>query len=150
MSFDIAQRTIPMTSFEDPANHKSKLVYLWPGQNPDLHEAARQLGYYGYEACLIESPEQLFSDVAVRIPTGVLIDCSLACALPSEHKAELAALAQKFPLACISDESDVHARLAAVRMGCQAYFTRPLDTTSLLDTLDRLTAPGCFLCRPPQ
>ena len=131
-----------MTSFDDTANQKSKLVYLWPGHNPDLQEAARQLGYYGYEACLIESPAQLFGDVAVRSPTGVLIDCSLAGALPSEHQAELAALAQKFPLACISNESDVHARLAAVRMGCQAYFTRPLDTTSLLDTLDRLTAPA--------
>jgi hypothetical protein len=26
-------------------------------------------------------------------------------------------------------------------MGCKAYFTRPLDIASLLDTLDRLTAP---------
>ncbi len=124
------------------ATHTTKLLYLWPAQSQDMQEAARQLGYYGYETQLIDTPEQLISQVAAQIPTGILVDCAEACAQTSNQKERLSELAQRIPVACMSDRSDIEARLAAVRMGCQAYFTRPLDTTSLLDTLDRLTAPA--------
>jgi diguanylate cyclase (GGDEF)-like protein len=119
----------------------TKLVYLWPAQSPDMREAARQLGYYGYEVRLFDSAEQLIEGTASQAPTGILVDCALACEQSSIHKTELTQLAHRFPIACISSQGGIEARLAAVRMGCQAYFTRPLDTTSLLDTLDRLTAP---------
>lgn len=121
---------------------KPKLVYLCPGHNQELQEAERQLGYYGYEVCLIDSFEQLVTAAKARIPTAILIDGAIACTQIAALGEELAALAQRVPLTCISDQNDVHARLAAVRMGCQAYFTRPLDTTALLDTLDRLTMPA--------
>lgn len=130
-----------MTNLDDTANQKSKLVYLWPGASHDLQEAARQLGYYGYQVGMIDTPAQLVADSATRTPTCILIDCSLACGQSAEFKVELAALAQRVPIACMSDRGDIESRLEAVRIGCQAYFTRPLDTTSLLDTLDRLTAP---------
>jgi DNA-binding response OmpR family regulator len=126
---------------DDAQSHKSKLVYLWPALSKDMREAARQLSYYGYQAELIDTPEQLIRDAETEPPTGILIDCSLAGELTAPLKAELTAIAQRLPVACISDLSDVHARLAAVRMGCQAYFTRPIDAAALLDTLDRMTAP---------
>lgn len=119
----------------------TKLVYLWPAQNPDMQEAARQLGYYGYDVRLFDSYQQLIDGAAAQAPTGILIDCSLADEQAPIQKTAFSELAQRIPIACISNQSDIEARLAAVRMGCQAYFTRPLDTTSLLDTLDRLTAP---------
>lgn len=130
-----------MTSLDDNANQNSKLVYLWPGESLDLQEAARQLGYYGYQVGMIDTPAQLLADSATRMPTCILIDCFLACGQPDEFKVELAALSDLVPIACMSDLGDIESRLEAVRIGCQAYFTRPLDTTSLLDTLDRLTAP---------
>lgn len=122
-------------------NNNTKLLYLWPAQSPDMQEAARQLGYYGYESRLLETPEQLIEATAAQTPTAILVDCTLACEQGAEQKTALFELAQRIPIACMSDLSHIEARLAAVRMGCQAYFTRPLDTTSLLDTLDRLTAP---------
>ncbi|MDP2786567.1 MAG: diguanylate cyclase [Pseudomonadota bacterium] len=124
-----------------PANNNAKLVYLWPAQSQDMQEAARQLGYYGYEARLVDTPEQLVDSVATQAPTGILVDATLACEQAPAQKAALTELAQHIPVACMSDQSGIADRLAAVRLGCQAYFTRPLDTTSLLDTLDRLTAP---------
>jgi diguanylate cyclase (GGDEF)-like protein len=124
------------------ANHNAKLIYLWPAQSPDMQEAARQLGYYGYATQLVDTPEQLAADTARQTPTSILIDCTLACEQSPARKSELAELAQRIPIACMSTQSDIESRLAAVRMGCQAYFTRPLNTTSLLDTLDRLTAPS--------
>jgi diguanylate cyclase (GGDEF)-like protein len=123
------------------ASPRTKLIYLWPEQSLDMQEAARQLGYYGYVSSLFETSEQLFQGVAAESPTAILVDCALACTQTSEQKAELGRIAQQIPVACVSDQTDIAARLAALRMGCQAYFTRPLDTTSLLDTLDRLTAP---------
>ncbi len=124
------------------AGHKTKLLYLWPRQSQDIQEAARQIGYYGYETQLIDTLEQLFEQIAAAIPTGILVDCDQACEQSPAHKEELTKLAQNIPVVCMSERSDIGARLSAVRMGCVAYFTRPLDTTSLLDTLDRLTAPA--------
>lgn len=130
-----------MTSLDDIANQKNKLVYLWPGDSRDLQEAARQLGYYGYQVIMVDTPAQLVADSATHPPTCILVDCSLVYEQSAEFKTELIALAQRIPIACMSDSSDIAARLEAVRIGCQAYFTRPLDATSLLDTLDRLSAP---------
>ena len=130
-----------MTSLDDIANQKNKLVYLWPNDSRDLQEAARQLGYYGYQVKMIDTPAQLVADSATHPPTCILVDCSLAYEQSAEFKTELIVLAQRIPIACMSDRSDIAARLEAVRIGCQAYFIRPLDATSLLDTLDRLSAP---------
>jgi diguanylate cyclase (GGDEF)-like protein len=106
-----------------------------------MREAARQLGYYGYESRLFDSVAELLAAAAAQAPTCVMVDCALACEQTPENKIALGELAQRIPVACMSDQANIEARLAALRMGCQAYFTRPLDTTSLLDTLDRLTAP---------
>lgn len=124
------------------ADHNTKLLYLWPRQSQDMQEAARQLGYYGYETQLIDTPAQLIEQVAALTPTGIMVDCDQACDQSPSHKEKLAELTQNVPVVCMSERGDIAARLSAVRMGCQAYFTRPLDTTSLLDTLDRLTAPA--------
>ena len=121
-------------------DHSGKPIFLWPAASSELRDAAVQLGYYGYEAELFESLAALFAAEA-RNPTVALVDCGAVDGLSDADKAALGALAARVPLACMANTGDIAARLGAVRMGCQAYFTRPLDTTSLLDTLDRLTAP---------
>ncbi len=122
------------------ANNIAKPIFLWPEASDDLREAAVQLGYYGYVAELFDSPAALLAAES-RNPTGALIDCGKFDCLSEADKTALTALSSRVPLACMSSSGSIDARLAAVRMGCQAYFTRPLDMASLLDTLDRLTAP---------
>lgn len=117
-----------------------KPIFLWPAASSDLREAAIQLGYYGYEAELFDSPAALLAAEA-RNPTAALVDCGGGGCLSQVDRESLAALSGRVPLACMSSSGTIDARLGAVRMGCQAYFTRPLDMASLLDTLDRLTAP---------
>ncbi len=117
-----------------------KPIFLWPASSVDLREAAVQLGYYGYVAELFDSPAALLAAEA-RNPTGALVDCGGTACLSEANQKALTELSSRVPLACMSSSGSIDARLAAVRMGCQAYFTRPLDMASLLDTLDRLTAP---------
>jgi hypothetical protein len=73
-----------------------------------MQEAARQLGYYGYEAHLIDTPEQLLIDAA-SIPTGILVDCDAGLRAIAGAKAELTAGAQR-AVVCISDRSDIGMR----------------------------------------
>lgn len=122
------------------SNNIAKPIFLWPATSSDLQEAAVQLGYYGYVAELFDSPATLLAAES-RNPTGALIDCGQFDRLSEADKTALTALSGRVPLACMSSSGSIDARLAAVRLGCQAYFTRPLDMASLLDTLDRLTAP---------
>ncbi|MBU1664123.1 MAG: response regulator, partial [Gammaproteobacteria bacterium] len=117
-----------------------KPIFLWPASSVDLQEAAVQLGYYGYVAELFDSPAALLAAEA-RNPTGALVDCGGTACLSEANQKALTELSSRVPLACMSSSGSIDARLGAVRMGCQAYFTRPLDMANLLDTLDRLTAP---------
>jgi GGDEF domain-containing protein len=87
-----------------------KGIFLWPASVNDLWETARQLRYYGYTAELYPTLAELLAAEVLK-PTSVLVDGGA-----------------------------VDARLGAVRMGCQAYFKRPLDMTSLLDTLIAMAA----------
>ena len=124
-----------------PPDDIGKPIFLWPAASTDLQEAAEQLGYYGYVAELFDSPAALLAAAEAHGPTSALVDCNAVDDLAEADKAALTALSTRVPLACMSNSGAIEARLGAVRMGCQAYFTRPLDMTGLLDTLDRLTAP---------
>jgi len=118
-----------------------KLLYLCPADTPDAHETARHLRLFGYEARLLADIPSLLAAVAAAPPAGVLLDCGALCRQGEQAERALREMSTRAPLACISPQGDMAARLRAVRMGCQAYLTRPLDTAGLLDTLDRLTAP---------
>lgn len=122
------------------AGNIGKPIFLWPATSSDLQEAAIQLGYYGYEAELFDALAALLA-AEVRNPAAALVDCGGGGCLSEADRLALVALSGRVPLACMSSSGTIDARLSAVRMGCQAYFTRPLDMASVLDTLDRLTAP---------
>ncbi len=45
------------------------------------------------------------------------------------------------PVIFLSGITDAETRIAAVRAGCDAFLTKPVSVTELVDTLDRLTGP---------
>lgn len=118
-----------------------KLLYLCTADTPDSHESARQLQHFGYEVRLLADIPSLLAAVQAAPPAGVLLDCGTLCRQGEQAERALRQMSAHTPLACISPHGDMAARLRAVRMGCHAYLTRPLDIAGLLDTLDRLTAP---------
>jgi diguanylate cyclase (GGDEF)-like protein len=119
-----------------------KPVMLWPAAHPDIPEVAVQLGHYGYRAEPYEDLTALLHAADTGQPSSILIGSASFKDLGESDRSRIRALAQRLPLTCLSDKHDIEARLEAVRMGCQAYFTRPLDMTSLLETLDRQSQPN--------
>jgi diguanylate cyclase (GGDEF)-like protein len=124
-----------------PAAPPGRLIFLWPANAPDMAEIAAQLGYFGYKVKLCEQVGNLLAPSLDTPSYGVLLDCDAAAQLPGSEKAALQALSERIPISGLSNDGSIAKRLMAVRMGCHAFFTRPLDMTSLLDTLDRITAP---------
>jgi diguanylate cyclase (GGDEF)-like protein len=126
---------------DEPPHADGKRLYLCPSGVPEVQETARQLSHFGYATRLFDDLGGLLDAVRDTPPAGVLMDCGALCRSPEVANQAVRAMAVSIPLACMSSHGDIGSRLEAVRMGCKAYFTRPLDIASLLDTLDRLTAP---------
>lgn len=116
-------------------------MLLWPAHAQDMEEIALQLGHFGHEVELCEDIGAVLDSSRPRHSFAVLLDAEAAARLPDVQKAHLQTLAHQVPMAGLANSGTIDKRLEAVRMECHAFFTRPLDMTSLLDTLDRLTAP---------
>jgi diguanylate cyclase (GGDEF)-like protein len=131
----------PLSPFSQaPGRGDEKLVYLWPAEAADMADIVSHIQVYGYRAMAFEDPRGLLAATMETPPNAILVDHAALRELPESLKSLRAELARRHPLACLSDQGDIRTRLDAVRLGCRAYFTRPLDTATLLDALDRLTA----------
>ncbi len=122
-------------------SEQSKRLLLCPADAADMRDMARQLGHYGFRCELFDSPAALVVAASRAPAQGVLLDCSRLPQMSPEGEA-LRGLAERMPFACVADDGSIAARLAALRLGCKAYFVRPLEMGSLLDGLDRLCAPS--------
>ena len=119
-----------------------KPIFLCPDDAPDMQETARQLGHFGHSPRLFTDPAQLLRATEAAPPAGILLDFDLLARIDEDTRTSLRGLAARIPLAVLSSDGRIKARLDAARLGCQAYLTRPLEITSLLDSLDRLTLPA--------
>ncbi|MBA1263584.1 diguanylate cyclase [Stutzerimonas sp. NM35] len=104
--------------------------------DPDAgHEMCQTLGNFGYDVLRFTQPEQLQAAIEGQLPDALIV---------SQHDGELAAVSAlqqrldtPLPLLVISQRSDFDSQLAAVRAGAQGYFTRPVDTTQLENSLEQ-------------
>ena len=107
-----------------------------------MEEIAAQLGFFGHKVILCDGLDTLLGLSHGTGSFGVLVDCEATSRLSDPEKAALQGLAAEVPIAALCNEHGIERRLMAVRMGWRAFFTRPLDMTSLLDTLERITTPS--------
>ena len=119
-----------------------RTLLLCPGTTPEMREIAVHLGHFGYQCERVDSIPELAMAVDSRPPSAMILDCGALCRLVPETAALLQALAARIPLICLSGDGRIETRLEAVRMGCAAFFPRPMDVSVALDTLDRLTTPN--------
>ncbi len=82
------------------------------------------------EAVLKDRPKAIVMDVV--FPEGELAGI--------QEIADLRQDVEDFPpVIFVSQREDLQARLASVRAGAAAYYTKPLDLSGIIETLDRLT-----------
>lgn len=119
-----------------------RLVFLVEDDPEQAEELAVQIRYFGYQVQILNRLEQLSGALGIITPAAILMDLIF----PEGENAGIETIQQmrsilppQMPVIFISVRDDFQARLQAVRAGGQAYFTKPINIGSLIDTLDRMT-----------
>ena len=122
----------------------SRLIILL-GNDPFLmHELSPHLGYFGYTIQSLLKPEGLKEILAGTLPCAIIADITTdenkaSCMESVKSTRETAALS--VPIIFISDSNDPDIHLQTVRIGGEAFFTKPVDISRLIDKLDSFTSP---------
>ncbi len=123
-------------------NGRRRRIFLVEPNLAMASEIALELELYGFEVRHFLDEDQLYADrsgqaadaivMAFEMPEGQLIRVR-------EHP-----IYRRTPLILLSDERGMNARLAAVRVGGDAFLGKPLDTGVLVAKLHELTHPRRF------
>lgn len=120
----------------------NRLIFLVEDDPEQAEELAVQIRYFGYQVQTLTRLELLDKALQTVTPAAILMDLIF----PEGESAGIetiqqmrSALPPQMPVIFISVRDDFQARLQAVRAGGQAYFTKPVNIASLIDTLDRMT-----------
>ena len=111
----------------------------------DIHLArhlAEQLETFGYHAIIIENAKDIEDAFIQHNPIALIIDVILPegqTAGPDAVRSLKQNRASELPIIFMSVRSDIEARLAAVMAGGDAYLTKPVDASLLVEWLDSLT-----------
>lgn len=132
--------TVLKSGFSSPAD--SRLIYLVEQDGPLARDLSSQIGYFGYTVRVFSRPEELREALAAALPaaiiTGVVFSGDRYAGISVINEMRKA-LAMTVPVIFVSDLDDLDMRLRAVRAGGEAYFTKPLDISRLINKLDSLT-----------
>ncbi|MEN9229521.1 MAG: diguanylate cyclase [Thermostichus sp. DG02_5_bins_236] len=126
-----------------PNSSDSHLIYL-VDNDPELAEdLALQIGYFGYDVVRYHNSTDLKEAVLQQLPAAILTDITFSEG-DSAGIEMISALRKQLgfnmpPVVFMSMREDLTARLQAVRAGGKAYFTKPINLSSLVDKLDELT-----------
>lgn len=123
-------------------------VFLLDADAAAARSVREQLEGHGYEATAFSQPEEFLDAVRDEPPDVLLLSMMLPDGaggpdiiqlLPEESS-------RSVPMIFVSGNTDIGARLAAVRAGAAAFLTKPLDMDAAVEVLDRLT--NRFLVEP--
>ncbi|WP_448561264.1 diguanylate cyclase [Trichothermofontia sp.] len=128
----------------------SKLIFLLEPDPQMAQDLSTQVSFFGYKVQTFASFSALETAIQETLPDALILDVALsevpeleagpngtAHILPGRLLANVPAHP---PLLFIADREDMADRLKAVRAGGDAYFTKPVPVSTLVDQLDRLTA----------
>lgn len=125
------------------ADHQ--LVYLVDDDPVVLQILEAQLKQAGYTPKSFSTLQALYEQLTLETPSLIILDI----VFPQGPLAGVEALQSlqvktgfQIPVIFISARSDIVARLKALRAGGRAFFTKPVDIESLLNTCRKLTLKG--------
>jgi diguanylate cyclase (GGDEF)-like protein len=130
----------------EPVRSEERLVFLVDG-DVDLGTALeRQLRHYGYAVHVLDDLSGLAPEMERQRPDVLVVDVIFPqgelAGVEAVTEARRTWSGQSGPwpkVVFLSARGDLEARLAAVRAGGNAYFTKPVDLSPLVEKLDTLT-----------
>ncbi|MDE2387512.1 MAG: diguanylate cyclase [Betaproteobacteria bacterium] len=121
----------------------SNLIFVVEADTEAAQELALQLRYYGYEVEVFNHLDKFRAAIQQRPHAIILMDIEF----PEDEMGGILIMEQiQKELVCpvrvifISTHDDMAYRLGAVRAGGVAYFTKPINSSELIDQLDLITA----------
>ncbi|MFC1603280.1 diguanylate cyclase [Pseudomonadota bacterium] len=128
------------------ANHyvteTQKSIYLLEDDRAVVEELSQQLGRFGYQVSTFSTVEALNEAICENKPlaliTGIILNNDVLAGIKAVRNIR-ALYGDAFSILFLSPRSDFEIRLEVVRAGGDAYFVKPIEITSFVDQLDRLT-----------
>ncbi|MBS0496061.1 MAG: diguanylate cyclase [Gammaproteobacteria bacterium] len=121
----------------------SNLIFVVEADTEAAQELALQLRYYGYEVEVFNHLDKFRAAIQHRPHAIILMDVEF----PEDEMGGILVmeriqkeLARPARVIFISTHDDMAYRLGAVRAGGVAYFTKPINSSELIDQLDLITA----------
>ncbi|MEQ6341195.1 MAG: response regulator [Gammaproteobacteria bacterium] len=120
---------------------ENRLIYLVEDDPLLAQDLALQLGNFNYTTHVFHSLAAFRQAVRQTIPAALVMDMGLPDGNGADAIVEIQeGRAAPLPVIFLSGRGDLEARLAGVRAGGAAYFTKPVDIGAMVDALDTLTA----------
>lgn len=124
--------------------HASNSIFVVEEDTEAAQELALQLRYYGYEVEVFNRLDDRFRTAVQHKPDVIILmgvefadDQMGGIHMMEDIQRELVRPAR---VIYISVHDEMSFRLGAVRAGSIAYFTKPINSTELIDRLDQITA----------
>ena len=118
----------------------NKVVFLLQDDPHVAQDLAVQIGHFGYKTKIFAKVEGLAQALIQSPPVAIIMDmnfpgggANIAADLWPHREGRVAII-------FISTLSDIRFRLEAIRAGGEAYFTKPVDVSRLVDKLDALSS----------
>jgi diguanylate cyclase (GGDEF)-like protein/PAS domain S-box-containing protein len=118
-----------------------RLIFMVEDDETQAAELAAQVGYFGYDIQVFHTLSDLEIAIQKTMPTIILMDVSFPEGQTAGYEkiADLRSRLPKIPpVIFVTINDQMPYRLQAVRVGGEAYFTKPVDVSMLIDVLDRL------------
>jgi diguanylate cyclase (GGDEF)-like protein len=136
---------LPVRREADPSRGDERLVFLIEDDAEQAAGLAAQLRHYGYRVRILDRRrDDLAAEVELENPDLLIVDLMFregplagARVIEGVHRSRVPGAPPR--VIFLSVRSDLEARLAALRAGGDAYFTKPVDIGSLVEKLDLLT-----------
>ena len=129
-----------------PPAQASTTVVLVEDDEVQAEAIAGRLRDSGFTPQIFSSVSPALDEFLTRSPPAAVIMDIIIDGDDTAGLRAVEALREKRLLPCpvvmMSVRNDMPARLAAVRIGCDAYLVKPIDDRELTDTVKRLTASG--------
>lgn len=126
-------------------NRTIKPVYLCDDESEQAELLATQLRCFGFICYVFTNTADFTRAVISQPPSVVIMDVSFpehAYGGPLAMSDLKNKVGTPFPVLYLSCHSHFHARINAIKAGCDGYYVKPAATTDLVQELHRLTQPA--------